>query len=176
MTTTSFDPASVPVGPLPRVVAIAAMADNRVIGNRGSIPWRISDDFRWFKHVTMGHTLLMGRKTWDSLGRKSLPGRRCVVVTRQSTLPDAECVHDPLEFLATSEGTTFVIGGGDIYRLCLPVCGTVLLTRVPGEPEGDTFFPPFESAFENPRVLHTGRGFEILRYDSKARDEPALDD
>ena len=147
--------------------AIAAMARNRVIGANGGIPWRIPDELRWFKQVTTGHTVLMGRKTWESLGRP-LPNRRNIVVTRGPAPERVEAVHD-LEHLdpalLAEPGTdVYIIGGGEIYARLLPKCEEVLLTTVFREAEGDVFFPPFEADFEDGGVVFGHPEFEVRRY------------
>ncbi len=147
--------------------AIAAMAKNRVIGQGGQIPWRIADELRWFKQVTTGHTVLMGRKTWESLGRP-LPNRRNIVITRGEAPQGAEVVRDldALEpgALAGPGQDVYVIGGGEIYARLLPKCEELILTLIPREVEGDVFFPPFEEDFEFAGVLHTHPEFEVRRY------------
>ena len=147
--------------------AIAAMAQNRVIGAGGRIPWRIPDELRWFKRVTTGHTVLMGRKTWESLG-KPLPNRRNVVATRGPAPEGVEVVRD-LETvrpgaLAEPGHDVYVIGGGEIYARLLPRCAELLLTVVPREVEGDVVFPRFEDDFEFREVVFTHPEFEVRRY------------
>ena len=122
--------------------AIAAMAENRVIGNQNTIPWHLPEDFKWFKKTTMGQTLLMGRKTFDSIGRP-LPGRQTIILSRnQLSIPDTVTVNtiESIETVATSD-TIWVAGGSEIYQLMLPKCTDLYLTRVHQKPEGDTFFP-----------------------------------
>lgn len=134
-----------------RVTLIAAMAENRVIGREGRIPWHLSDDLRRFKRLTTGHAILMGRKTWDSLGR-ALPGRENVVITRQPDLqaPGAVVVGSLDEALrhARSRGETeaFVVGGGEIYREALPLADRLELTLVHATFDGDARFPEFDPA------------------------------
>lgn len=134
-----------------RVTLIAAMAENRVIGREGRIPWHLSDDLRRFKRLTTGHTIIMGRKTWDSLGR-ALPGRENVVVTRQRGLqaPGATVVGSLDEALrhaqARGDAEAFVIGGGEIYREALPRADRLELTLVHAAFEGDARFPEIDPA------------------------------
>lgn len=129
-------------------IAIAAMAENRAIGLAGAIPWHLPEDFKWFKKTTMGHTLVMGRRTFASIGRP-LPGRKTIVLTRSDVpIPGVETAHSPEDLPAPAPGgRIFVCGGEEIYRLLLPRCDEVYLTLVKGSFEGDRFLPPFESEF-----------------------------
>ena len=135
----------------PRISLIVAMAANRVIGRDNALPWRLPADLRRFKKVTMGHTLVMGRKTYESIGRP-LPGRRTVVVTRRTgwtatNHPDAvQVVHSLEEALAAASGESevFVAGGGEIFREILPRADRIHLTRIDAEIPGDTTFPDFD--------------------------------
>src|SRR5215210_4692113 len=128
--------------------AIAAMSLNRVIGRDGEIPWHLPDDFRWFKKVTRGNVVLMGRKTFESLG-KPLPDRTNIVFTRGPEIPGVLIVRDLAAFdPADFEVPVFVIGGSEIYAQLLPRCAELLLTVVKREVEGDAFLPAFESLFE----------------------------
>ena len=125
-----------------RVTLIVAVAANGVIGNHGKVPWHIREDLQRFKRLTMGHPIVMGRKTWESIGR-ALPGRESVVVTRQEgyRAEGATVVASLAEALATRPDA-FVIGGGEIYREALPLADRVELTQVHAVFEGDTTFPP----------------------------------
>jgi dihydrofolate reductase len=139
--------------------AIAAMSENRVIGANGRIPWHLPDDFRWFKHKTMGGTLIMGRKTFESIGRP-LPGRRTIVVTRSDfSAPGIEVVHE-LDGLA-KQNDCWVCGGAEIYRQLLPQCWRLYLTRVRKEIEGDTLMPTFEDEFAMTHVLYETPEFRV---------------
>jgi dihydrofolate reductase len=128
------------------IILIAAMARNRVIGRNNTIPWDIPGEQTRFKHTTMGYPLIMGRRTWLSLG-KPLPGRRNVVLTRSGdfTAPGAWVVHSMDEALALCKGAerVFVIGGEAIFRLAMPLAETLILTVLERDVEGDTCFPPF---------------------------------
>jgi len=126
---------------------IAALADNNVIGKGNKLPWRIPEDLARFKALTLGHTLIMGRKTYASIGRP-LPGRTTVVLTRSKdfTAPGVVVAHDPAEALSLVTGPgAFVAGGADIYALFLPKVSKLFLTRVHGTFDGDTYFPPFDA-------------------------------
>ena len=132
-----------------RLSLIAAGADNRVIGRDNDLPWRLSADLQRFKTLTMGHHLLMGRKTFASLGR-ALPGRTMVVISRgQPSLPAgvrlAHSLDEAVE-MARSNGDdeAFVAGGAEIYAQALPTADRLYLTRVHTSCEGDTLFPVWE--------------------------------
>jgi dihydrofolate reductase len=133
-----------------RVVLVAAVADNGVIGVDGDIPWRISEDFAHFKATTMGHTLLMGRATYESIGRP-LPGRTTLVLTRD---PDwsaegvlvAASLAAGLEAADELPGEVMVVGGATVYAEALPIADEQVLTEVHRSPPGDTFYPPFDEA------------------------------
>lgn len=130
----------------PRISLVAAIARNGVIGRDNSLAWRLSSDLKRFKALTMGKPILMGRKTWDSIGRP-LPGRRSLVITRDRslTLPDVTIVHDWDEALAAAgDDELMVVGGAEIYRLALPHADRLHLTEVDAAPEGDAYFPPFD--------------------------------
>jgi dihydrofolate reductase len=121
--------------------AVVAMADNGVIGRDNGLPWRLSDDLRRFKSITIGHTVLMGRRTFETIGR-SLPDRRNLVLTRdrQWNAPGCEIVHAPDEALKAvgESGRLFVIGGAQVYLACWHFVKRLELTEVHAEPEGDT--------------------------------------
>jgi dihydrofolate reductase len=127
------------------------MARNRAIGYKGQLPWRLSDDLKRFKAITMGHVLLMGRATFESIGR-ALPGRRTIVVTRQSgwSAADVEVSHS-IEGAFENAGSdhVFVAGGAEIYAQTLDRADRLYLTLIDREFEGDAFFPEFDrAAFE----------------------------
>ena len=128
---------------------IVAMSRNRVIGANGKIPWHLPGELKLFKDLTMGHHIIMGRKTWDSIGRP-LPGRTMVIVTRQQgyAVPGAIVAHTLREAIAACRGDdeVFVIGGAEIFREALPLADRVYLTTVDAEVPGDTFMPEFEGA------------------------------
>jgi len=151
----------------PQLKAIAAMARNRVIGRGGVIPWHISEELRWFKRATTGQTVLMGRKTYASLGRP-LPNRRNLVVTRGGEIEGVEVIRDLATFNPTAYAApgadVFVIGGAEIYAQLLPRCAELLLTVLPCDVEGDTLFPAFEPLFEYRETVLVHPEFEVRRY------------
>ena len=124
-----------------RIVIIAAVAEDGTIGNAGKIPWHISDDLKRFKRLTMGHPVIMGRKTFESIG-KPLPGRRNIILTRQPGLDHFPSLHAALK--SCGEDTVFIIGGAEAYRVALPVADTLLLTHVKHPGGGDTKFPKYD--------------------------------
>lgn len=139
----------------PRVALIAARARNGVIGRRGGLPWRLSGDMGFFKRATMGKPVLMGRKTWDSLPKKPLPGRPNLVLSRDPALAAAgaeaftsfEAMLARARTLAAESGAeeVVVIGGAALYALALPEAGRLYLTEVAADPIGDAFFPAFDA-------------------------------
>lgn len=122
---------------------IAAVARNRVIGNNGQLPWHIPEDLRYFKHTTMGHALLMGRKTYASIGRP-LPGRRMLVLSRNTATIPGVTVYTSLQDALREYPNAFVIGGAEIYAQSLPHVSKLFLTEIDREFEGDTFFPAWD--------------------------------
>ena len=125
------------------IILIAAVARNNVIGSKGSIPWDIHADLARFKELTSGHTVIMGRKTFDSIG-KVLPGRENIVVSRSVTsLEGCSVVGSLDDALGMVSGKVFVIGGGDIFSQVIEKASTMFITHVDSEVEGDVVFPEF---------------------------------
>jgi dihydrofolate reductase len=131
-----------------RVSILVAVAENGVIGRDGKLPWHLADDLRRFKQLTLGHAIVMGRKTWESIGRP-LPGRRSIVISRQPGYhaEGADVVASLEAALKVAESTgneeAFVIGGAEIYRLAIPLADRLYLTRVHAEVAGDVSLPDF---------------------------------
>jgi len=146
--------------------AIAAMSLNRVIGSGNRIPWHLPEDFAWFKRTTMGGVLLMGRKTFESIG-KPLPGRETIVLTRSgwsnSGVKTASS-PDSLPIPADDSREVFVCGGAEIYAQLLSRCSDLYLTVVQREVDGDAFFPEFESLFELKDTVLKQPEFEVRHY------------
>jgi dihydrofolate reductase len=136
-----------------RLSIIAALSTNNVIGRDNGIPWRQSTDLKRLKSLTMGHHMIMGRRTWDSLG-KPLPGRIHVVVTRRDDFaPEGavvvKSVEEAIEFVEKSgDDEPFIAGGSEIFQLAMHRADRMYLTRVHAEVEGDTFFPDFDDVTE----------------------------
>lgn len=146
-----------------RLSAIVAMASNRVIGKDNALPWHLPADFKHFKSVTMGSPIVMGRKTYESIGRP-LPGRRNVVISRDTSYSVEGCdvFHAPEAAIETLSGEeeVFIIGGATLYSLFLPQVQRLYLTVVQAEFDGDTRFPELDDA----------RWREVAREDHKADD------
>ncbi|MBI2635711.1 dihydrofolate reductase [Candidatus Peregrinibacteria bacterium] len=147
------------------VSIIAAVSENNVIGRKGRLPWSLPADMKRMKNLTMGHPLIMGRKTHESIGR-ALPGRRNIVVTRRKTAyPGCEVAASITEALAAAEndpsGEAFVFGGEEIYRQAIGVADRIHLTRVRAAVEGDAYFP----------VIDANQWKEISREDHPADAE-----
>jgi len=153
----------------PRLNLIVARARNGVIGAAGTLPWHVPEDLRHFKRITLGHPLVMGRRTWESIGRP-LPGRRSIVVTRNPgwSAPGAERAHSLAQALAMCQAAAdvFVIGGAQLFAQALPLAQRLFLTQIDADFEGDTHCPPIEAAAwrENSRehlAPAPGRAFGI---------------
>jgi dihydrofolate reductase len=152
------------------VTIIAALARNRVIGKNNRMPWHLSEDLRRFKAMTLGHPVVMGRKTFESIG-KPLPGRDNIVVTRSPVFaaPGCRVVHSLAEALTAVQGAAevYVIGGAEIYALALPLADRLALTEVDAAVDGNAYFPDFDrSAWrELSREPGLAPGPDGLRYD-----------
>ena len=146
--------------------AIVAVSENNVISDHGELPWHLPEEYRWFKHKTMGGTLIMGRKTREAIGR-ALPGRTNLVLSRsQLSFTDTTCFASIEALLAklSDDQTAWVVGGAEIYRLFLPRCTFLYLSRIKGTFDGDVFFPPFEDQFARDQVIHENAAFRIERW------------
>lgn len=132
----------------PKIVFVVAVARNGVIGRENKLPWRLKRDLAHFKATTLGHPILMGRRTWDSLGR-ALPGRRNLVVTRDDSYrADGPEIFRSIDaaLAAVRDGTVFVIGGAEIFRQLLDRADAIVLTEVHADVPGDVHFPAFDRA------------------------------
>ena len=145
--------------------AIAAMAQNRVIGQGNRIPWHLPEDFKWFRRMTTGQVVVMGRKTFESIG-KPLPNRTTIVLSRtQAAIPGVQVVAELSQIaLAADPRTFFICGGGEIYAHALAFCSDLYLTVVKRSVEGDAFFPPFEDRYELVGCLLDCDEFAIQHY------------
>ena len=150
------------------------MARNRVIGANNRIPWHLPDELKMFKQLTMGHYIVMGRKTYESIGRL-LPGRTTVILTRNPAyvVPGAIIAHSFGEALDVASGQEeiFVIGGADLFREALPVADRIHLSVVDGEPAGDTLMPHFDrDEWHATRTeQHAGYSYTLLERDASRR-------
>lgn len=152
-----------------RTVIVAAVARNGVIGVDGGLPWHIPEDLARFKRITMGHALVMGRETFQSIGRP-LPGRANIVLTRR---PDwshdgvevAGSLEEALSMVASLRMDAFIAGGAEVYRTALPRADRMELTEVEAEPEGDTWFPEFDRSRWREVAREDHPGFSFVTYD-----------
>jgi dihydrofolate reductase len=156
--------------------AIAAMSLNRVIGAGSKIPWHLPEDFKWFKKTTTGHVIVMGRKTFEAIG-KPLPNRTTLVLTHSTQpIPGVRVVSDLSRIEpadpALAGREIFICGGACVYEQALPLCSDLYLTLVKRLVEGDTFFPPFENQFELVGEILNTPEFTILHY-QRAQPPPA---
>jgi dihydrofolate reductase len=159
------------------VSVIAAVADNNAIGLDNGLPWHLPEDLKHFRSLTMGHHIIMGRKTYESLGRL-LPGRTTVIVTRQTDY----CIEGALVATSLEEAVSlcgnddevFVIGGAELYKLALPAADKLYLTEVNGEFAADTFFPEYDKAAwrevaRERLVSESGLAFSFVVYERQLR-------
>ena len=150
------------------ITLVAAVADNGVIGCDGGLPWRLPEDLKLFKHLTLGGVLVMGRHTYESIGRP-LPGRTTVVVTRspQWSADGALVAPSVQEALATAgaHGEVFVVGGAAVYAAALPVADVLLISRVHASPPGDTYWPGTDAGGPLPDADLSWREVSRAAYD-----------
>lgn len=148
--------------------AIAAMSLNRVIGAGDKLPWHMPEDFQWFKKMTTGHVLIMGRKTYESIG-KPLPNRTTIVLSRSvKSIPGVQIVPELKSLDPQANGlagrTLFICGGAEIYEQALPLCSELYLTLVKQVVDGDRYFPRFEERFELAEQVLDNPQFSISHY------------
>ncbi len=152
---------------MPRLVAIVAMSSNRVIGREGKLPWHFPEDLKFFKRTTLGHPILMGRATFDSIGRP-LPGRQNIVLSHTMAPREGVTVIRSAAELPQVCGeaeTVFVIGGARVFEEFLPQCDGFYLTFITEEYEGDVLLPPFEPLFRLKEVVGQFEGLEFRYYE-----------
>ncbi len=161
-----------------KIGAIVAVAENGVIGDGLTIPWRISEDFKHFKRTTLGGIIVMGRRTWESLGKKPLPNRENVVITSKPEVVLAEAKADGfsdsvrayssldgvLSAYETDSRNLWVIGGACLYKSALDKCDELIVSKVKLSPRGDVFFPMFKDKFEEKETILTHSQFDVVRY------------
>lgn len=152
-----------------RLIAIVAMSSNRVIGREGKLPWHFPEDLKFFKRTTLGHPILMGRATFDSIGRP-LPGRQNVILSRTMQPREGVTVIRDVSELPKACGdaeTVFVIGGARVFEELLPRCDGLYLTWIAQPYEGDVWLPPFEHLFQMREVVGESEGLEFRYYERK---------
>jgi dihydrofolate reductase len=152
----------------PRVYLVVALARNGVIGARGKLPWRLPEDLQHFKRLTLGHPVIMGRRTWESLGRP-LPGRENIVISRRPGFeaPGASVASsvEAAIALGADEPVVFVIGGAEIYAAALPLADGMVVTEIYRDYEGDTRFPAWDRAAWKVSQKEAHTSSDGLRYD-----------
>ncbi|MFN0076097.1 MAG: dihydrofolate reductase [Prosthecobacter sp.] len=151
---------------MPRLIAIVAMSSNRVIGRAGTLPWHFPEDLKFFKRTTLGHPILMGRATFDSIGRP-LPGRQNIVLsTTMSVREGVTVIRSAAELpqVCGDAETVFVIGGARVFAELLPQCDGLYLTWIAEPYEGDVLLPPFENLFQLKEIIGQSEGLEFRYY------------
>jgi dihydrofolate reductase len=150
-----------------KLTAVVAMTPDRVIGKEGGLPWHLPEDLAFFKRTTTGHPIVMGRKTYESIGRP-LPKRRNIVMTRDRnwSAPGVEVIHEPQDLyqLPGLEGEVFVIGGAEVYATFMPVIDEWLVSHVFEHYEGDTRLMAFEREFPEGEKVESFDDFEVRRW------------
>ena len=146
--------------------AIVAMSLNRGIGKDNKLPWHLPEDLKWFKKLTTGHVIIMGRKTWESIG-KPLPNRESIVVSRGPAIavPGVRTVRSLAEIDPTGDARDyFIIGGAQLFQKGLPLCSDLFLTLVKREVDADVFLQAFEDQFGLKGTIQDTPEFSILHY------------
>lgn len=155
-----------------KLTGIVAMTGDRVIGRDGGLPWHLPADLAFFKKTTLGCPIVMGRKTYESIGR-ALPGRRNIVVTRDTSwhAPQVEVIHGAEELSALKDlpQQVYVIGGAEVYKAFMSLLDDLVVSHVTDEVIGDTYFPVFEDEFPKVEVLAEHEGFIVKRW-SRSED------
>lgn len=155
------------------VTLLAAVGTNGVIGRDGGLPWHIPGDLPHVKRTTFGHVVVMGRRTYDSIG-KPLPGRTTIVLTRDSDWSEAgvtACadIESALRVAAEFDPEVYVLGGAEIYRLAMPHADRLLISEVPQSPDGDTYFPTIDADVWAETDRDPRDGFDVVTYERRAR-------
>ncbi len=155
----------------PHLTAIVAMTSDRVIGKGGALPWYLPEDLAFFKRMTSGHPVVMGRRTFESIGRP-LKGRRNIVLTRNASwsAPGVEVIHHTADLrrLPGLVGRVFIIGGAEVYSAFLTEFDDLLVSHVLADYQGDTRFPEFEEMFPHGEVVESHGDFEVRRWTRQA--------
>lgn len=149
-------------------IGVVAMAENRAIGLNNAIPWKLPEDMKLFRRITMGHPVFMGRRTWESLGR-ALPGRQNIVLSRtpgyRAEGADVISCPEELSNLPLQHEEVMVIGGAGIYALMLPRMTKLYVSEVKGTYEADVWFPSFKGFFSSRTELEHFEGFDLVLYE-----------
>ena len=153
---------------LPHLIAVAAMTNNRIIGANGSLPWHFPEDLKFFKNLTSGHSVLMGRKTYESIGRP-LPNRQNIILSKTMNQPalGTDLYKSIDDFIADFKGHSdpiFIIGGAQIYSTLMNMTREIFLTHIYEDYDGDAKFPPFEMEFALNKKELVNDQFEICHY------------
>lgn len=155
----------------PKIHIVAAVAQNNVIGKTNDLPWYIPEDLKRFKELTLGKTVLMGRKTYESILKrlgKPLPERKHIVITRQEDFnpnhPDVVVLHDIQTALDGLKDDVMVIGGGEIYKQVMPLADVLHITHIHKDIDGDTFFPEIDNVVWRKENEEPGNGFTWVKY------------
>lgn len=152
----------------PQLVGIVAMTPNRVIGKGNDLPWHLPEDLKFFKKTTLNYPILMGRKTFESIGRP-LPKRHNIVLTRDEnwSFPGVTTIQTLDQISTLGESIVYVIGGAQIYKLLLSDLDSLIISHVEQEYDGDTYFPSYEGLFKPKEKLLETDLFKVVRYDKK---------
>lgn len=155
-------------GGTPTVTLLAAVGENGVIGRGGGLPWQLPGDLPHVKRTTFGHVVVMGRRTYDSIG-KPLPGRTTIVVTRDpewavAGVTACQDFDAALRVAAQIDPSVFVLGGAEIYRLAMAYADRLLISEVPQSPDGDTYFPEIDPAMWVETDRDPRDGFDVVTY------------
>lgn len=154
----------------PKITLIAAISKNNCIGKNGKVPWHIPEDLEHFKHATMGKTVLMGRKTWESIPEKyrPLPNRKNIVITRQSSyaVPEGVDIYETVDkaLAAHAEEDIVVVGGGEIYAQTIDRADVLDITHVDQDVEGDAFFPKINPTVWKNKKREQRKGYAFVTY------------
>ncbi|MCH1508289.1 MAG: dihydrofolate reductase [Akkermansiaceae bacterium] len=150
-----------------KLSAIVAMTPDRVIGANGDLPWHLPDDLKFFKKQTLGHPIVMGRKTFESIGRP-LPKRQNIILTHNPAYhaDGAETIHHPKELreFQLIDQQAFIIGGAEIYKFFMPILDDIYITHINEEYPGDTYFPEYEDHFPKSELIWEQENFTIRRH------------
>lgn len=147
------------------LIAIAALDPDRIIGREGVLPWYLPEDLKLFKRITLGHPIIMGRRTWESLPIKPLPGRRNIVFSKSLDHPGITVLGNPRQLAAEiGDEECYLIGGAALYTALLPFCDALILTHVHQRYPGDVGFPDYAGLFQAEEMLAETEDFHTVRY------------